>query len=99
MSAPFSQDTANQIAQTKGFQGLLDDTAANNTAFQTAGDQIQSVARGQMATAFAGHHAEIVSAAQNNRTTLEGLTTGLNHGIQSVQAQEETGASLFQGMV
>ncbi|SLH41109.1 hypothetical protein [Mycobacteroides abscessus] len=99
MSAPFTQDTANQIAQTKGFMGLLEDTSANNQQLRAVGDSVAAVIQGQTARAFASHHAEIVTSTEANKNVLSGITDALNQGIQSVAAQEETGASYFQGAI
>ena len=99
MSAPFTQDTANQAIQVKSFMALLQDIAGNNAKLRAVGDQAQAVARGQMAMAFHTHHAEICESTEANSRVLSGITDSLNTGMRTVAAQEELGASYFHGTI
>lgn len=94
--APFTQDTANQLMQTKGFMGLVDECKANNHQLQSTAESALAHLRGQMGDAFQVHMGEIVQVCQQNNVLLDGITGSLSHGITTVGNQEEAGAALFR---
>ncbi|MHC9295446.1 hypothetical protein ACRCUN_23540 [Mycobacterium sp. LTG2003] len=96
MQQAFTQDTANQIANTKGFRGLVDETAGNITQLQALIDTVPGVARGEMAAAFTTRSMEIRQVALLNNNTYTAITDGLQHGIALIANQEAAGASFFQ---
>ncbi|SOJ55697.1 hypothetical protein MSIMFB_03178 [Mycobacterium simulans] len=90
---PFSMDTANHLAQTQGFMGLVDETRGNNQRLLAAADTFQTVNQGHMAASAQMVLADVHSTAVQNNEVLNGITTGLQTSYQMTDGQEATNAA------
>ncbi len=95
MTAPFNVDLANQIAQSAGFKGIVEETMANNNQLKATAESAMAANQGQMSTAFQGWMTELVSHATINNQKLDTISDALNFGIKSTSSTDESGASAF----
>jgi uncharacterized protein YukE len=91
-------DTAVQVAQTKGFEGLVDSASANNQQMQLIADSALTANQGQMSASFQQWMADVHQTAVTNNTILSQITEALHFGIGSTGATEADNASTFQSL-
>jgi uncharacterized protein YukE len=95
---PFNMDMAIQIAQTQGFEGLVDSAAANNQQMQFIADSALAANQGQMSASFQTWMADVHQTAMTNNTILSQIKDALHFSIGSTSATEADNASPFQAL-
>lgn len=91
-------DTAVHIAQTKGFHGLVDMTAANNQQLMTIADSARAANVGQMSQGFQVWAEDLHNTCIQNRGHLEGIAEALGFGLGDTMDTDEAGLSTFSNM-
>jgi hypothetical protein len=95
-AAPFSVDLANQIAQKAGFQGIVEETMANNNRLKGVAETAMTANQGQMSVAFQGWMEELVTHATINNQKLDSIVQALGFGIQSTSSTDEGAAATLR---
>jgi uncharacterized protein YukE len=93
MSSPFSMDTANQIAQTKGLLGLVEDAQGNIRQIQGVADQYLAVHSGQMADAGQSAMHDLNASMTQNNQVLQVIVDALHNTTNIVQNTESDNAA------
>lgn len=92
---PFNMDMAVQVAQTQGFQGLVDSAQANNNQMLVVADSALGANRGQMSDAFQTWLEEVQHTATQNNQVLDSIREALHFGIGSTDNTDAEHAGTF----
>lgn len=94
-----NMDLALQIAQIKGFEGLVDATFANNNQLMVIADTALTANRGSMSTAFQSWVEDVHRTCTMNNQHLQGIAEGLHFGLGATEDTDASGASMISSLI